>query len=321
MKISKLRASAKLALVAILIIQLVWMVNALMLYQEQGVDGPQELLQAFFRDYWLLILSTILTNVAVVIGIAEHLRHMEQDEQMNQIRNDFTSAMIHDMKSPLSSIIMGIKALGSGKLDAKPDIKQRYFRIIEDEASHLLALTNRMLTIAKLEDKRLMLTKTEVELEPMLCDIFEKYRAKTQKPIHTELQLQAPRVWADAEYLKETLINLTDNAVKYSRGDVSICVTSQQQAHDVVVSMRDEGIGIPRRELPFIFKKFERGAIANGRAGSHVAGFGLGLNYVYHVMQTHGGSVKASSQQGKYTQIDLFFPVHPDSTHPSHDHD
>ena len=308
MKGKKYRRTAMLALMAILIMQVFWMVNTLILYQEQGTIPPQELLLTFFDDNWLLILSTILTNVAVVIGITEHLRHMEQNEQMNQIRSDFTSAMIHDMKSPLSSIIMGVRALQSGKLDAKPEIKARYFRIVEEEAGHLLALTNRMLTIAKLEDERLMLAKTSVELEPMLQDIFEKYGAKVQKPMHTELHLQVTRVWADAEYLKETLINLTDNAVKYSRDDIRISVTSRQEGHFVVVSVRDEGIGIAREELPTIFNKFERAAIFKNKANPHVAGFGLGLNYVYHVMQTHGGSVKASSQKGRYTQIDLYFP-------------
>ena len=103
---------------------------------------------------------------------------------MADLRNDFSYAMVHDMKSPLSSIIMGARFLHSGKVDDKLEIKEKYFTIIESEANHLLALVNKLLTISKLENKKLILNKQSINLVPIIEDIIEKAKAKTDGQKH-----------------------------------------------------------------------------------------------------------------------------------------
>ena len=102
------------------------------------------------------------------------LRYLDEQKMMADLRNDFSYAMVHDMKSPLSSIIMGARFLHSGKVDDKPQIKEKYYSIIESEAEHLLALVNKLLTISKLENKKLILNKQTVNLEPIIDDIVER---------------------------------------------------------------------------------------------------------------------------------------------------
>ena len=227
---------------------------------------------------------------------------------MADLRNDFSYAMVHDMKSPLSSIIMGSRFLHSGKVDDKPEIKEKYFSIIEGEANHLLALVNKLLTISKLENKKLILHKQDVNLESIIDDIVEKAKTKTDKPINFTVDLLVKHVLADDQYLTEAISNLIDNAIKYSKDDISISITTQNSDKYVLLKVRDNGIGISKEDQRIIFDKFGRAAIHEQNRKGGVSGFGLGLNYVDQVMQAHGGKVTVSSEKDQYAEFTLFIP-------------
>ena len=215
------------------------------------------------------------------------LRYLDEQKMMADLRNDFSYAMVHDMKSPLSSIIMGARFLHSGKVDDKPVIKEKYYAIIESEAEHLLALVNKLLTISKLENKKLILNKQDVNLEPI---ILERH------------------VLADEQYLAEAISNLVDNAIKYSKENIEICITTQSSDKYVLLKVHDNGIGISREDQRIIFDKFGRAAVHEKNRKGGVSGFGLGLNYVDQVMQAHGGKVTVTSEKDKYSEFTLYIP-------------
>ena len=236
------------------------------------------------------------------------LRYLDEQKMMADLRNDFSYAMVHDMKSPLSSIIMGARFLHSGKVDDKPEIKEKYYSIIESEAEHLLALVNKLLTISKLENKKLILNKQDVNLEPVIDDIVEKVKAKTSKNIDFIVDLLVRHVLADEQYLAEAISNLVDNAIKYSKENIEISITTQDSDKYVLLKVRDNGIGISREDQRIIFDKFGRAAIHEQNRKGGVSGFGLGLNYVDQVMQAHGGKVTVTSELDHYSEFTLFIP-------------
>ena len=236
------------------------------------------------------------------------LRYLDEQKMMADLRNDFSYAMVHDMKSPLSSIIMGARFLHSGKVDDKPEIKEKYYAIIESEAEHLLALVNKLLTISKLENKKLILNKQDVNLEPVIEDIVEKAKAKTDKNIDFIVDLLVRHVLADEQYLAEAISNLVDNAIKYSKENIEISITTQDSDKYVLLKVRDNGIGISREDQRIIFDKFGRAAVHEQNRKGGVSGFGLGLNYVDQVMQAHGGKVTVTSEKDKYSEFTLFIP-------------
>ena len=236
------------------------------------------------------------------------LRYLDEQRLMAELRNDFSYAMVHDMKSPLSSIIMGARFLHSGKVDDKPQIKEKYYSIIESEAEHLLALVNKLLTISKLENKKLILNKQTVNLEPVIDDIVEKAHNKTDKPIDFTVDLLTKHVLADEQYLAEAISNLVDNAIKYSKDEIRITITSQSSDKYVLLKVRDNGIGISREDQRIIFDKFGRAAVHEQNRKGGVSGFGLGLNYVDQVMQAHGGKVTVASEKDKYSEFTLYIP-------------
>lgn len=255
----------------------------------------------------LFLISAVILGFFAII-IIQLLRFITEQEQMAELRNDFSYAMVHDMKSPLSSIIMGAHFLHSGKVDDKPQIKEKYYSIIEEEAEHLLALVNKLLTISKLENKKLILNKHETDLEPIINDLVEKAKAKATKPIEVKTRLEVTTVMADEQYLTEAIANLIDNAMKYSKDKIEINIKTFDTDKHVLLKVRDNGIGMTKEEQQVIFDKFGRAAIHEKNRKGGVSGFGLGLNYVDQVMQAHDGKVTVSSEKDKFSEFTLYIP-------------
>lgn len=262
-----------------------------------------------FQRMFLLLIATVLIMVLVIICIVYQVRVIIRQAKIAKVREDFSYAMIHDMKTPLSSILMGTEILESGRLDGQPEKKERYFRIVKEEGEHLLALTNKVLTLSKLENHALKLQQTDCLLQPILEDLAEKYKAKTTKQVAFVWDLQEDVVWADEEFLKEALSNLIDNALKYSGEAVEITFLSERKADGTVcVTVADNGFGIPLKDQRKIFEKYERAAASERSRSGGASGFGLGLNYVLRIMEAHGGRVTLESMEGEYSRFTLVFP-------------
>ena len=263
---------------------------------------------SIFARMGILLLSTAVMVVFAFIGLFYQIKIIITERKIARLKEDFSYAMIHDMKTPISSAIMCTSRLHSGKLDDKPEIKNHYFTIVENELEHLLALSNKVLTLAKLEQHKLEMNKKEVPLSPMIEDLIEKFTIKTEKTIHFTTDLKTEKVYADEEFLKEAISNLIDNAIKFSKESVKINISSSSDANHDIINIYDNGIGIPQKDQKKIFEKFERAsAIKQTRKGGP-SGFGLGLNYVYQVMEAHEGRVYINSIEGEFSEFSLLIP-------------
>ena len=260
------------------------------------------------RHNWVLLLISILISIVIILSLIDQINYIDEQERVRLLREDFSYAMVHDMKSPLTSIIMGTKYLHSGVLEKKPEMKEKYFSIVEDEAQHLLALINRLLTISKLEHGKLHIQKAEVNLETMIEDVVDKYKAKSAKPIHITTRFGATSALADEEYLKEAISNLVDNATKYSKEEINIEISTLENDRNVYIKVFDEGIGIAKSELKTIFNRFERAAEHEKDARKTRGGFGIGLNYVLQVINAHGGKISVKSEKDKWSEFTISLP-------------
>lgn len=262
-----------------------------------------------FERMGLLIVATALMMIMVITCIIYQIKIIIRQDKIAKMRQDFSYAMIHDMKTPLSSITSCAGFLRSGKMDDNPVLKEKFFKIIDDEAGHLISLANKVLTISKLESHKLEMNKTKFLLEPMITDLIEKFSTKSAKQVHFITDLQAEEVYADAEYMMEAISNLIDNAIKYSQESVEIKISSLTNATYTLIKVHDNGIGISEKDQKMIFEKFERAsAFKRSRLGK-VAGFGLGLNYVYQVMEAHEGNVTVNSIEKEFSEFTLYIPI------------
>lgn len=264
--------------------------------------------KTFLERMGLLLIATVIILIFVIGCIIYQVNVILRLKKIFQIREDFSYALIHDMKTPLSSILSVLKFLQSGSLDDKPVMKERYIRIAEIEANHLLTLTNKVLVISKLESGTLVMDKKEILLAPMMKELVENFTAKTSKPVHFTLDLKTTEAYADGEYLKEVISNLIDNAIKYSKESVDIKISSESDKEYTVIKVRDNGLGISIEDQRVIFNKFERASASRRSRKGGATGFGLGLNFAQKVVEAHEGRIIVNSIEGEYTEFIIYLP-------------
>ena len=262
-----------------------------------------------FKRMGLMLAGTFIIMLLVIVCISYQVRFISRFEKIFQIREDFSYAMIHDMKTPLTSIIMALNFLRSGKLDNRQEMKNKYFDIAENEADHLLTLTNKVLTISKLENHKLEMNKTEVELIPIIEKLTEKFKAKSQKTVNFITDIKAETAYADAEYLEEVISNLIDNSIKYSGESVEIRINTAQDDRYTVLKVHDNGFGISDKDIHLIFRKYERASAVKRNRRKGASGFGLGLNFVDQVVEAHHGKIFVSSIEGEFTEFTIYLPL------------
>lgn len=265
--------------------------------------------KTFLERMGLMLAGTFIIMLLVIVCISYQVRFISRFEKIFQIREDFSYAMIHDMKTPLTSIIMALKFLRSGKLDNRQEMKNKYFDIAENEADHLLTLTNKVLTISKLENHKLEMNKTEVELTPIIEKLTEKFKAKSQKTVNFITDIKVETAYADAEYLEEVLSNLIDNSIKYSGKSVEIRISTARDDRYTVLKVHDNGFGISDKDIHLIFRKYERASAVKRNRRNGASGFGLGLNFVDQVVEAHHGKIFVSSIEGEFTEFTIYLPL------------
>ena len=265
-------------------------------------------LNTFIERMGTILLSTIIIMFSVFGCIVYQMRIISRLNKIFQIREDFSYALIHDMKTPISTIFMTLNFLHTGRLDDKPEKKEKYFQIAEGEADHLLTLTNKVLTISKLEQHKLEMHKEELELEPVIDDLINKFTAKAEKPVHFIKDLQAEVIHADEEFFGEVLSNLIDNAIKYSKESVEITISSTNNEPNTILKVHDNGLGISDEDQRVIFNKYERAAAGRQKRKKGSSGFGLGLNFVQQVVEAHEGKIFVNSIEGEFTEFVIYLP-------------
>lgn len=219
---------------------------------------------------------------------------------------NIVSMFAHDMRSSLTGIHgLGLRLLKkSDTLDEQK--KQEYLRIINTEAAKLETLVDDFLEFSRLEIGRLKLNFRAVSLDKELMELYETYQVRAvSKGLTMELKIEDPLpiINADVNRLRRVFTNLLDNALKYSKEQGNVQISSSETEEEVVIRVSDEGIGIDARELPYIFDLFHRGLDGDKRDG-----YGVGLATVKAIVEGHGGRVHVASELGKGSVFSVFLP-------------
>lgn len=256
---------------------------------------------------WMLVVS-VLMFLLIIICFVYELRVIFTQRRLTQLRDDFSHALVHDMKTPLGTIYMAVDQWGKGVLDKNPELRSKFSDTAMAQVLNLQALVDKILTIAYLEQKKLILDPKIMDLSNMIQGLVDKFSIQAKKPVSfkIDIDLESTHIIADPVYLTNAVSNLIDNAIKYSGDSVAIDICCHSSDNQLFIEVSDNGFGISERDREKIFEKFERGA-AVGRKGAK--GFGLGLNYVKRVMNAHGGTVSLSSLKGQGSKFVLYMPL------------
>ena len=259
------------------------------------------------RDYvfGILIVSLVATTL---IGSAATLAVLFREARVARLQTDFVNKVSHELRTPLTSIRMFVETLQLGRLQ-DPQRQREALEIVAEETTRLSALINRLLDWARMESGRRTYELTRQPLGPILdaaVQAFEPQMLHQDVELTRDVPTRLPAVMADRPALSEAILNLLNNAYKYTGPDKRIRLTANVQGPTVTISVSDNGPGIPARDLKHVFDKFYRASDPLSRT---IEGTGLGLAMVKHIVVGHGGTVSAESEPGRGATFHLVLPV------------
>ena len=259
------------------------------------------------RDYVFgaLILALVTTTVA---GTSAALAVLYREAEVARLQTDFVNKVSHDLRTPLTSIRMFVETLQLGRLQ-DPARQAEALEIIAEETARLSALINRLLDWARMESgkRSFQLQRQRVEeIVDAALQAFEPQRLAGATELTRSVEAGLPLVSADPQALTEALLNLLNNAHKYTGPQKRIAVTARREGGNVFIRVSDNGPGIPRRDQKRIFEKFYR---AQDPLSRQIEGTGLGLAMVQHIVRAHGGWVGVESEVGKGAVFTIALPA------------
>jgi len=259
------------------------------------------------RKRQLQLIAVPITQNGEASGVVAVFHDISRLKQADEIRRDFVANISHELRTPLSIFHGNLETLlEPGDLDE--DETRHIYEVMKRHSDRLNLLVNDLLSLARLESKEAKLQLAEIKLRDFLEDVTGDWAKRLAgKNLRLELEVpdDFPTVHADERRLEEVVHNLLDNAVKYSHQNGRILIQAGAPDQEVMLSVRDEGVGIAANDLPRIFERFYRADRARSR---ELGGTGLGLSIVKHIAQLHRGRVEAESVVGQGTTIRVILP-------------
>jgi len=250
----------------------------------------------------LAALSLVLAG-----GIALTYRNVTKEMALARLKSDFVSNVSHELRTPLSLIRLYAETLEMGRLTS-PEKYQEYYRIIRKESERLTALINNILDFSRIEAGRKEYDFRETDMSELVHNTLDSYRYQLeQNGFQFEEKIdEVPPMRVDREAMARSLLNLVNNALKYSQDRKYIGVNLYRDNGSVKLEVVDQGIGIPHQEQQKIFEKFYR---VGDPLVHNTKGSGLGLSLVRHIVQAHGGEVAVDSAPGQGSKFTIVLPV------------
>jgi signal transduction histidine kinase len=261
---------------------------------------------------WVLQSFLILGALSLLMigGLILTYRSVSKEMALAHLKADFVSNVSHELRTPLALIRLYAETLELRRITTQ-EKKEEYYRIIRKESERLTALINNILDFSRIEAGRKEYDFRETDIAELVCNTLDAYRYQIEQQgfaFEQSIDASIPRVRVDREAIARALVNLVNNALKYSANEKFLGVKLYRANDSLKLEVVDRGIGITRREQSKIFEKFYR---TGDPLVHNTKGSGLGLSLVRHITQAHGGEVQVESIPGKGSKFTVSLPLVP----------
>jgi len=250
--------------------------------------------------------AALLDEHGKLIGGLEAFQDISRLKALEREKGNLISMFAHDMKSPLVAVQGFAGRLLARSQDLDEEKRDKYLKIIREEAGKLEFLVDDFLELSRLQTGKLKLNFSATSLDKQLLELFEAYQPRAAQAgieLYLEKKEALPIIEADGDRLRRVFTNLLDNALKFAKERGTVTIATEQTDRDVRIKIIDEGIGIDERELLYVFDPFHRGTDVDDREG-----FGLGLAAVKTIVEGHKGRVMVESELGKGSVFTVILP-------------
>jgi signal transduction histidine kinase len=258
------------------------------------------------RSFILLCILSLL-----IIGGLVLTKHVVSKEMaLARLKSDFVSNVSHELRTPLALIRLYAETLELGRITTR-EKKQQYYRIVRKESERLTALINNILDFSRIEAGRKEYEFRETDIGDLVHNTLDSYRYQIESQgfaFEEKIDENLPPVSVDREAIARAVVNLVNNALKYSEDDKFLGVKLYRDNGSVKLEVVDHGIGIARRDQAKIFEKFYR---TGDPLVHNTKGSGLGLSLVRHITEAHGGEIEVDSTPGKGSRFVISLPLRP----------
>lgn len=275
------------------------------LYARAAFHNPQ---YAVIKGMMITLVLSALLVLFTIYCFYYIIKTLNQQKALGQLKDDFINNMTHELKTPIATITVAIEGLQKFNALNDPEKTQRYLQTSRNELIKLNELVGKVLDVAAFERDKITLQKERIVVDALLHELIATEEAKADKSIRITYNNRdyVEYIVADKLHFGNAILNILDNAVKYSNEPADIKVEVYRDGNSIMFSISDKGIGIPAGHLGRIFEKFHRVPTGNVH---NVKGTGLGLSYVKYIAEAHGGEVTVKSEVNTGSRFILTIPI------------
>ncbi|MDO8424320.1 MAG: HAMP domain-containing sensor histidine kinase [bacterium] len=260
-------------------------------------------------DPEIVALIVIVVTLALFLIAFAITQSFDKLAEANRMKSEFVSVVSHQLRSPLSNLKWAIEFLMSGRLGEVKDKQLEYFKILKENSTRMQELVSDLLTVSRIESAKFVSKKALFSLSDLIQEIFSEFEPFS-KASNVEIKFNNKenllQVWGDPSQIRQAAENLIDNAVRYVKEKGLVEINLSRKKNNILLEVKDNGVGIPDEDKKYIFQKFFR---SENALRYQTEGSGLGLYIAKNFIEKSGGKIGFISQEGKGSTFWLSLPI------------